>query len=248
MKLTMNPHAMSIKPSKSVLLWLAIHSLVVAPVQAELFSLSASGKITLNSSADPTIPVGTPWTFEILYNTAAPDLDFEVTGAPDSTFGRFTNAGAIPAITFFHYRAGTYEVTLDEPADFGLFSNIDITFLTSVHAIDINVNAAALFPPLGGGAVSFHADFNDSSHSALMSDGLPTNQAIGLQSFQESSVTLLPPNGVILGSGADMSSLRIAQVPEPSTSTAAIFGGLGLLLVRRLRSVRLGLDLPSTVS
>jgi hypothetical protein len=232
----MNPHAMSIKSLKFVLLWLTIHSLVAAPVQAELFSLSASGKITLNSIADPTIPVGTPWTFEIIYNTAAPDFDFEVTGAPDSTFGRFTNAGAIPALTFFHYRAGTYEVTLDEPADFGP-SNIDITFLTSVHAIDINVNAA-LFPPLGGGAVSFHADFNDSSHSALMSDGLPTNQAIGLQSFQESSVTLLPPNGVILGSGADMSSLRIAPVPEPTTSAVAIIGGLGLLLRRRPRSVK----------
>jgi hypothetical protein len=171
-----------------------------------------------------------------MYNTAAPDSDFEITGALDSTFGRFTNEGPIPAITYFHYRAGTYEVTLDEPADFGLFSNIDITFLASVHAIDINVNAPALFPPLGGGPVFFHADFNDSSHSALMSDGLPTNQGIGLQSFQESSVTLLPPNGVILGAGADMTSLRIAPVPEPSTSAAAITAGLGLLLRRRPRS------------
>jgi hypothetical protein len=223
----MNPHAMSIKPSKSVLLWLTIYSLVAAPVQAELFSLSASGKITLNSIGDPTIPVGTPWTFEIIYNTAAPDLDFELTGAPDSTFGRFTNSGAIPAVNFFHYRAGTYEVTLDEPADFSPFSNIDITFLAGVHAIDINVNAAGLFPPLGGGAVSFHADFNDSSHSALTSDGLPANQAIGLQSFQESSVTLLPPNGVILGSGADMTSLRIAQSRSlqprrPQSSVASV--------------------------
>jgi hypothetical protein len=227
----MNPHAISIKPVQSVFFWITIYSLVVASVQAELFSLSASGKITLNSIADPTIPVGTPWTFEIIYNTAAPDVDFEVTGAPDSTFGLFSNAGAIPAITFFHYRAGTYEVTLDEPADFGP-SNIDITFLPSVHAVDINVNAA-LFPPLGGGAVSFHADFNDSSHSALLNDGLPTNQATGLQSFGESSVTLLPPNGVILGSGADMSSLSIAPAPEPSTSAAAVIGGLGLLLRRR---------------
>jgi len=243
----MNSHTISIKSSKSVLFWLAIHSLMAAPVQADLFSLSASGRITLNNTADPAIPVGTPWTFELIYNTAAPDLDFEVTGAPDSTFGRFTNTGTIPALTFFHYRAGTYEVTLDEPADFGP-SNIDITLLTSVHAIDINVNAAAHFPPLGGGAVSFHADFNDSSHSALMSDGLPTNQAIGLQSFQESSVTLLPSDGVILGSGADMSSLGIAPVPEPSTSAAAIIGGLGLLLFRRPRSAKSGLDRPSTVS
>jgi hypothetical protein len=205
---------------------------VVAPIQADLFSLSASGKITLNSIGDPAIPVGTPWAFEIIYNTAAPDLDFALTGVSDPTFGIFSNAGAIPAIIFFHYRAGTYEVTLDEPADFGL-SNIDITFLPGVHAIDINVNAAALFPPLGGGVVSFHADFNDATHSALMNDGLPTNQAIDLQSFQESSVTLLPPNGVILGSGADMSSLQIAPAPEPSTSAAAIIGGLGLLLRRR---------------
>ena len=227
----MHHYAMSIKPSNFVLLWLALCGLVAVPVQAALVSLSGSGKITLNSTADPTIPVGTPWTFEIIYNTAAPDVDFEVTGAPDSTFGLFSNAGAIPAITFFHYRAGTYEVTLDEPADFGP-SNIDITFLPSVHAIDINVNAA-LFPPLGGGAVSFHADFNDSSHSALLNDGLPTNQATGLQSFGESSVTLLPPNGVILGSGADMNSLSIAPAPEPSTSAAAVIGGLGLLLCRR---------------
>jgi len=248
MKLTMNPHAVSIKPSKSALLWLTIHSLVTVPVQAELFSLSASGRITLNNTADSTIPVGTPWTFELIYNTAAPDFDFEITGAPDPTFGRFTNAGAIPAVTFFHYRAGTYEVTLDEPADFGLFSNIDITFLTGVHAIDINVNAPALFPPLGGGAVSFHADFNDSTHSALMNDGLPTNQAIGLPSFQQSSVTLLPPNGVILGSESDLTSLRIAPVPEPSTSAAAIIGGLGLLLRRRPRSARLGFGRPPTVS
>ena len=107
----------------------------------------------------------------------------------------------------------------------------DLNFFKHL-GFDINVNAA-LFPPLGGGAVSFHADFNDSTHSALLSDGLPTNQAIDSQSFQQSSVTLLPPNGVILGSGADMSSLRIAPAPEPSTSAAAIIGGLGLLLRRR---------------
>ena len=237
-KLTMHPYAMSIKPSQSVLLWLTILILVAVPVQATLVSLSGSGKITLNTTGDLTIPAGTPWTFEIIYDTAAPDLDFELTGAPDPTFGSFSNSGTIPALTFFHYRAGTYEVTLDEPADFGPFSNISITFLSAIHAIDINVNATTLFPPLGGGAVSFHADFNDSSHSALMSDGLPTNQAIGLQSFPESSVTLLPPNGVILGSGADMTSLRIAVIPEPSTSAIAIISGLGLLLRRRPRSVK----------
>jgi hypothetical protein len=139
-------------------------------------------------------------------------------------------------------------VTLDEPADFGPFSNIDITFLASVHAIDINLNAATLFPPLGGGPVSFHADFNDATHSALLSDGLPTNQAIGLESFQESSVTLLLQNGVILGTGVDMTSLRIAAVPEPSTSAAGIIGGLGLLLRRPPRSGRMGFGRASTLS
>ena len=73
---------MSIYSSKSVLLWLTIYNLVAAPVQAELFSLSASGKITLNSVGDPTIPVGTPWTFEIIYNTTALDLDFELQKRP----------------------------------------------------------------------------------------------------------------------------------------------------------------------
>ena len=92
----MNPHAMSAKLSKVVLLWLTIQSLVAAPVQAELISVSASGTISKNNSADTTIPVGTPWTFEIIYDTAAPDLDFELTGRPLATFGRFTNTGAIP--------------------------------------------------------------------------------------------------------------------------------------------------------
>src|SRR5260370_25080627 len=76
MKLNMKPHTMSIKPSKFILLWLAINSLVAIPLQAELFSLSASGTIAKNNSADTTLPVGTPWTFEITYDTAAPDLDF----------------------------------------------------------------------------------------------------------------------------------------------------------------------------
>jgi len=229
---------MLIKQLHTALRWFGLLTLTVS-ARAELISLSASGKITQNTIADPTIPIGTPWTFEIIYNTAAPDLDFEATGAPDPTFGLFTNTGAIPALTFFHYRAGTYEVTLDEPADFGPSSNIDITFLGSVHAIDINVSAAGLFPPLGGGAVSFHADFNDSTHTALTSDALPTNTAIGLQSFQESSVTLLPPNGVILGSGFDMSSLAIAQVPEPSMSALAVIGLVALVTRGRTRRLEL---------
>jgi hypothetical protein len=242
----MNPHAASIKSPRSALLWVTLLTLTVSG-RAELFSLSASGKITQNSISEPALPVGTPWTFEIIYNTAAPDLDFELTGVPDPTFGRFSNAGAVPALTFFHYRAGTYEVTFDEPADFGLFSSIDITFLAGVHAIDINLNAPGLFPPLGGGVVSFHADFNDSSHSALMNDALPTNTAVGLQNFQESSVTLLPPNGTILGARQDMSSLAIAAVPEPSTFSLATIGVLGLVL-RRCSRPRLRLGCPSAES
>jgi hypothetical protein len=69
--------------------------------RADFVSLSASGKISVNTIGDPTIPVGTPWMFELIYNTAAPDLDFQVMGEPDPTFGIFTNAGAIPALTFF---------------------------------------------------------------------------------------------------------------------------------------------------
>lgn len=241
MKLSRKPHAMSIKLPKSVLVWLTIHSLVAIRVQAELFSLSASGTISKNSSADTTLPFGTPWTFELIYDTMAPDLDFEFTGRPDSTFGRFTNTGAIPAVTFFHYRAADYEVTIDSPQDFGAFSEIHITF-GGVHAIDINLNAPDLFPPLAGKAVSFHADFNDGSHSIFASDALPTETGIGLQSFQDASVTLLPSgDGVVLGGLDEMTSLRVAAVPEPSTSAVAILGGLGLLLRRRAGSrLRLG--------
>jgi hypothetical protein len=247
---------MSIKSSKSVLLWLTIYSLVAAPVQAELFSLSASGTISKNNSADTTIPNGTPWTFEIIYDTAAPDLDFELTGRPLATFGRFTNTGAIPAVTFFHYHAANYEVTIDDPKDFGEFSEIHITF-GSVSAIDIDLNAPGLFPPLAGETVSFHAnftngslsDFPDGSQSIFTSDALPTETSLGLQSFQDGGVTLLPSSGgVVVGGLSDMTSLTIAAVPEPSSSAAAIVSGLGLLLCRRPRSSRLRLGRPSAES
>jgi hypothetical protein len=184
----------------------AILVLLAPFAQGALVSLSSSGTISFNSSADPTIPVGTPWMFEIIYDTNAPDLDFELTGSPDPTFGRYTNTGAVPALTFFHYRAGTYELTLDEPSDFGPFSEILITF-GGTHAIDINLNANSLFPPLAGGPVSFHADFNDFTHSALTSDALPTDTSLSLQDFQgDASVTLLPPRGVVLGALQDMTS------------------------------------------
>src|SRR4029078_6743471 len=115
-------------------------------------------------------------------------------------FGRFTNTAAPPALISFHYQAGGYEVTIDDPADFGMLSRIDIPF-TSVNAIDINLHAPSLFPPLAGGPVSFHADFNAFSMAPIFAnDGLPTNTALSAASFDHSSVTLLPPAGSIAGS------------------------------------------------
>jgi hypothetical protein len=198
---------------------------LATPARASLFELAASGTISDNSGAS-TIPIGTPWTFEVTYDTAAPDLDFELTGSPDPTFGRFTNNGAPPALTFFHYQAGSYEVTLDDPADFGTGSAIDITF-TSVNAIDINIFAPALFPPLAGGAVSFHADFNAFSTAPIFaSDALPTNTALGPGSFDQSTVTLLPPAGVV--SGNSLTSLTLTAVPEPSTAALLALGLVGI--------------------
>ena len=247
---------MTTKASKFVLLWLTIYSLVAIPVQAELFSLSASGTISKNNSADTTLPDGTPWTFEIIYDTAAPDLDFELTGRPVTTLGRFTNTGGIPAVTFFHYQAANYEVTIDDPQDFGAFSEIHVT-LGPVNVFDINLNAPGLFPPLAGEPVSFHAEFDDGFQSdfgdippsIIMSDALLTDTSLGLQSFHDAGVTLLPSNGgVIVGGLSDMTSLIIAPAPEPSTSAAAIISGLGLLVRRRPRSCRLRLDRPSAES
>lgn len=65
--------------------------LLSTSAQAARYSLSVSG--TIESSNDPTISirVGTPWTLDLIYETSAPDLDFEATGSPDPTFGRFLN-------------------------------------------------------------------------------------------------------------------------------------------------------------
>jgi hypothetical protein len=92
---------MYIKHRPAAPAWFFLLVLTALPLRAELFSVSASGRITINDTGDTTIPVGTPWTFKLIYDTDAPDLDFELTGAPDPTFGRFTNTGAIPALTFF---------------------------------------------------------------------------------------------------------------------------------------------------
>jgi hypothetical protein len=167
--------AMIDRSANAALLVFTPLALAASPAQASLFSLAASGTISFNSSSDSTtIPIGTPWNFELTYDTAAPDL------APaDATFGQFGNTTAPPALNSFHYQAGSYEVTLDDPSDFGTGSAIHITF-TAVHAIDINIFAPALFPPLAGGPVSFHADFNDfSSDPIFVSDALPTNTALG---------------------------------------------------------------------
>src|SRR5215471_6150790 len=117
--------AMTTRSARAALLLSALLALGATPARAGLISLAASGTISSNSSGDSTIPIGTPWTFELIYDTAAPDLDFELTGSPDPTLGRFKNTSAPPALTFFHYQAGGYAVTIDDPADFGTSSAID---------------------------------------------------------------------------------------------------------------------------
>ncbi len=175
------------RSANTVLLVFALLMLATMPARASLFSLAASGTVSINTSGDSTIPVGTPWMFELTYDTVAPDLD------PDPTNGSFANTAVPPAMLFFHYRAGTYEVTMDDPADFGTFSNILITF-TSINAMDINITAPTFFPSLAGGAVSFHADFARFGPPPIFSsDALPTNTALGLASLDDSNVTLLPP-------------------------------------------------------
>jgi hypothetical protein len=224
--------AMTSRPAHTAALLFALLALAAMPVRASVFSLAASGTISENSSGDSTIPAGTPWTFEITYDTAAPDLDFEATSSPDPTFGRFTNSAVPPALTSFHYRAGDYEVAIDDPADFGAGSEILITFIANADAIDINVHAPALFPPLAGGVVSFHADFNALSAAPIFSsDALPTNTALGPESFDQSTVTLLPTAGVVSGSG--LTTLTLTPVPEPSAAALRIVALLVLLGIAR---------------
>jgi hypothetical protein len=212
-------------------LYFVLLVVVAMPARGGQFMLLASGTTSSNTTGDSTIPIGTPWSFELTYDTAAPDLDFEQLGAPDPTYGRFTNTAAPPALRSFHYRAGDYEVALDDPTEFGELSEVLVTF-TSVHAIDINIRSPSLFPPLAGGPVSFHADFNAfDSAPVLASDGLPTDVGLGLASFDESTVTLLPPQGFI--SGTVITSFAIREVPEPATAIQGIVGVVVLLGLRR---------------
>lgn len=222
-------------PSKAAILSFTVLVLAANSAPAALYSFTASGTISSNSSGDPIIPVGTSWAFELIYDTDAPDLDFEVSGSPDSTFGRFTNTDAPPALTFFHYRAGDYEVTIDDPDGFGP-SDVLVTF-SSVYAIDINVEAPDSFPPLAGGVVSFHADFNDfSSRPIFEDDGLPTNDALDVESFDESRVTLLPPAGAVTSN--TLTSLAVTPLPEPSTAVLSSTSLLALIGVARIRRPR----------
>jgi hypothetical protein len=205
----------------AALLLFTLLTLAAMPVRASLYSLAASGTISVNNSGDSTIPSGTPWSFELTYDTAAPDLDSELTGLPpDPTFGRFTNTAEPPALMFFHYRAGDYEVTVDDPTDFGTVSNIHITATSTnpnVNAIDINIDAPDLFPTLAGGAVSFHADFNRFGSPIFSSDALPTNTDIDAESFELSTVSLIklqpPPSGTVSGSATSITLTAVPSMP-----------------------------------
>jgi hypothetical protein len=203
---------------------------LAASARAGLFTFTAAGNISSNSSSSgAAIPIGTPWSFEITYDTDAPDLDFQSVGSPDPTYGVFNNSAAPPALTYFHYKAGTYEVTLDNPSAFGAGSGMTITF-TTVNAIDINIFAPGAFPLLGGSPVSFHADFNAFNAAPIFaSDGLPTNTALGPGSFDASTVSLLPVAGEI--SGSNPTSLGLVAVPEPATAALAMAGFLLLMAV-----------------
>ena len=80
--------------------------------------------------------------------------------------------------------------------------------------------------------MSFHADFNQFPPPSIFgSDALPTNTALGTGSFEQSSVTLLPPNSVV--GGSSLTSLTLTAVPEPSTAALAVVSVLVLVGVRK---------------
>src|SRR5262249_41659999 len=65
--------AMTTRSACAALLLFGLPALGATPARASFFSLAVSGTISENSSGDSTIPIGTPWTFELTYDTAAPD-------------------------------------------------------------------------------------------------------------------------------------------------------------------------------
>jgi hypothetical protein len=214
-----------------------VASLSPAPAHAIPYELSVTGKIGENNSADASIPVGSLFSFQLVYDTAAPDLDVDLTTTPDPTFGRFTNTGATPALLSFHYQAASYEVTISDPAGFGPFSDFLVTFVanTGVYAFDINIRNSDPFPLIAGNPVTFHADFNQFSPPPISgSDGLPTDQSLTAASFGESTVSLFPGFAVI--SGTEITSLSIHPVPEASVLSLAVLGLLGLAARRSVGS------------
>ena len=64
--------AITTRSINAALLLFTLLAVATTPARASLFTLAASGTISFNTSGDPTIPVGTPWTFELTYDTAAP--------------------------------------------------------------------------------------------------------------------------------------------------------------------------------
>ena len=85
--------------------------------------------------------------------------------------------------------------------------------------------------------MSFHADFNAFSMAPIFaSDGLPTTTDLGPESFDQSTVTLLPAAGVV--SSSSLTSLTLAPAPEPSTAALGVVSLLTVLAVAR-RSPRL---------
>src|SRR5262245_45369314 len=103
--------------ASGAVLLLALAAVDAMPARAELFTLTTTGKISANFSDQTTILKDMPWLFRLTYDTAAPDLD---AGNPEH--GVFANTATPPALRSFHYQAGSYEVTIDNPADFGMFS------------------------------------------------------------------------------------------------------------------------------
>src|SRR5262245_26313399 len=214
-----------------------ICALWATSAQAALYQLSASG--TVDATTGPRLPitVGTPWTLNLIYDTSAPDLDFVFNRPSDPTFSIFNNTHTPPALVFFHYQAGSYSATINDPAAFGPFSKVQTTF-TSDHTIDIYIINDDAFPLLAGSTVFFHANFSDfSSRPIFTSDALPTNPALGPGSFDQSTVSLSTRSGVLFAEvdGHTLTNFSVTPLPETSRFALAIPGVLGLLGLAKRR-------------